>query len=174
MGHIVSLVLVSLITAGAAPAADSDLQRETLRGLKGVQVLVEGLSPEFRDADLDATMVQNDVERKLQEAGIKVVTKTESSATPGMPVLSVWADVWHPPTGDYVYYVKVELQQLARLERDPNIVAAAARTWSSRGAIGTSGIAMLNTSVRDAVTEKVDEFIKAYLSVNPKNGDYRR
>lgn len=47
-------------------------------------------------------------------------------------------------------------------------MANEARTWHSRGAIGTSGIAMLNTSVRDAVTDKVDEFIKAYLSVNPK------
>jgi hypothetical protein len=168
MGRIVSLILVSLITAGAATAADSDLQRETLRGLKGVQVLVEGLSPEFKDADLEATMVQNDVELKLRQAGIKVVTKTESSATPGMPTLCISAEVWHPPTGDYVYDVRVELQQPARLEREPKIIADGARTWRSGGAIGTSGIAMLNTSVRDAVADKVDEFIKAYLSVNPK------
>jgi len=168
MGRVMSLVLVSLIALGAATAADSDWQRETLRGLKGVQVLVEGLSPELRDANLDATMVQNDVELKLRQAGIKVVTKTESSTTPGMPALCIRADVWHPPTGDYVYDVKVELQQQARLEREPKIIANGARTWASRGAIGTSGIAMLSTSVRDAVTEKVDEFIKAYLSANPK------
>jgi len=168
MGRVVSLILVSLIAVGAATAADSDLQRETLRGLKGVQVLVEGISPELSTANLDATMVQNDVELKLRQAGIKVVAKTESSATPGMPTLCIWAEVWHPATGDYVYNVKVELQQQARLAREPKIMANEARTWRSRGAIGTSGIAMLNTSVRDAVTDKVDEFIKAYLSVNPK------
>jgi len=32
MGRVVSLVLVSLITVGAATAADSDLQRETFEG----------------------------------------------------------------------------------------------------------------------------------------------
>ena len=96
MGRVMLLLLVSLIALGAATAADSDWQRETLRGLKGVQVLVEGLSPELRDANLDATMVQNDVELKLRQAGIKVVTKTESSTTPGMPALCIWADV-RPP-----------------------------------------------------------------------------
>ena len=42
MGRVMSLVLVSLIALCAATAADSDWQRETLRGLKGVQVLVRG------------------------------------------------------------------------------------------------------------------------------------
>jgi hypothetical protein len=168
MGRVVSLALILLITAGAATAADSDLQRETLRGLKGVQVLVEGLSPELKDANLDATMVQNDVELKLRQAGIGVLTKTESSATPGMPTLCIRAEAWRPLTGDYVYHVTVELQQMARLEREPKIMVNGAGTWSSRGTIGTSGMAMLPTSIRDTVADKVDEFIKAYLSVNPK------
>ena len=114
-GRVVSPILVSPIAAGAATAADGDMKRETLRGLKGVQVLVEGLSPELNAANLDATMVQSDV----------------------------------------------ELQRLARLEREPKRTASGARTWSSRGTMGTSGTAMLTTSVRDTVKDKVDEFIRA-------------
>ena len=163
MGRVALLALVSLITVGAAAAADGDVQREALKGLKGVQVLVEGISPELSAANLEPSMVQGDVELKLRQAGIKVLTKTAASTTPGRPTLRILADL-RRPQGDYLYDVKVELQQQA----DPKSAAGGIRTWSSRGATGTSGTAMLTTMVRDAVNEQMDEFIKAYLSVNPK------
>lgn len=92
------LMAVVLVAATAATAIDSKDGRETLRGLKGVYVLVEHLNPEAERDGLDKTTIQTDVELKLRQAGIQVLTGTEWLAEPGAPCLLVQAGTL-PPNG---------------------------------------------------------------------------
>ena len=74
MRRALSLMGVLLVAATAATALDTQGTRETLRGLEGVEVLVENLSPEVERDGIDKTTIKTDVELKLRQTGIKVLT----------------------------------------------------------------------------------------------------
>ena len=161
-----SLMAVLLATAMAATPQDDEYTQETLQGLKGVRVLIENLHPDAARDGLDKTTIQTDVELKLRQTGIKVLTETEWLAAAGAPYLYIHLDTCGGETGRYAFSIEVSLQQMARLERDPKIVAIRAATWSS-GSIGTVGRANLQ-DIRNSIKDHVDKFINAWLSVNPK------
>ncbi len=143
--------------------------RRSLTGLKAVQVMVEDLHPDAERDGLHRTTIQTDVELKLRQAGIKVLTEAESLASPGMPYLYINVGTLPPETqrGLYAYSIAVRLQQNARLERDPRILVASAATWSAPVQFGTVGTTNLQ-QLRGTVKDLVDQFINAWLSVNPK------
>ena len=60
--------------------------RATLRGLKGVGVLVEKLPREVEQEGLKRDQLQMEIEFKLRASGIKVLTKEEAFNTPGRAV----------------------------------------------------------------------------------------
>src|SRR5512136_3071373 len=51
---------------------------ECLKGLEGVEVLVEEVKAELEDYNLTAIQIQTNVEAKLREAEIKVLSKEEN------------------------------------------------------------------------------------------------
>jgi hypothetical protein len=164
-----SLITVLLVTATAAmPQLDSDSNLKTLQGLMGVNVLVLGPGPEAEADGLKQTVIQTDVELRLRQAGIKVLTQTERLAAPGGPYLLIRADTLRIKSapGLYAYSVIVELAQFIRLDHDPSIIARGT-TWSPTGVIGIVGSGELN-QIRDRIKDQVDRFINAWLSVNPK------
>ena len=164
-----SLITVLLVAATAATSqGDDKYSRESLRGLKGVEVVVENLNPDAERDGLYKTSIQTDVELRLRQAGIKVLTQTEALAVPGMPYLyiciSMFRDADRPKV--YIYSDHVGLRQTVRLERDPSIRNVFAATWTTDG-VGIAGTAKFSI-VRDTIKDDVDKFINAYLSVNPK------
>ena len=73
----------------------------------------------------------------------------------------------------YSYNISVRLHQTTLLTRDPSIFAFGATTWDV-GSIGIVG-SMKIRDVRASVLDRVDEFINAYLAVNPEQaGGVRR
>ena len=108
------------------------------------------------------------MELRLRHAGIAVLTQEESLKAPGAPVLDVAVIVFFPSSplvrGLAAYSILVELHQTARLETDASL--ALVSTWRVVS-IGTSGVDKLH-AVRDSVTDDVDKFINAYLSVHPR------
>ena len=147
-------------------AHDDEFNRPTLRGLKGVYVLVEQLRPEIERGGLSKNQIQTDVELKLRMAGIKVLSKEESFDAPGRPWLYVNVNAFKAEDiGAYVYHVLVELNQdvyLAR--RPPDFTKYKTSTWS----VSYLGIKSKLGDIRASVKDLVDMFINAYLSVNPK------
>ncbi len=73
-----------------------------------------------------------------------------------------------PPASRYPYRVEVEVFQLVVLSRNPDVFALA-RTWNSKGGLGTAAEENLVTSIKDAVRTMTDQFIAAYLDANPKH-----
>lgn len=64
--------------------------------------------------------------------------------------------------GWFVYNISCELWQTVSLVRNPSLEIHAI-TWSTAG-LGVGDI----KDIRESIKEQVDQFINAYLSVNPK------
>jgi len=135
-------------------------QRETLRGLKGIQVLVEPITL----AGLTESTLKTDVELKLRKAGIRVLTKDEWLLTQGYPYLyvNVTAIELKSPQ-EFIYSVNVGLTEDVILSRNRSIETSAT-TWKK----SALGITPDLRAVREAVGDQVDKFMNDYLAVNPK------
>ena len=139
-------------------------EKETLRGLKGVYVLVENLSPDIEEDELKLSTIQTNVELKLRMAGIKVLTREESSKELGIPFLYVQLNIMKS-SGSYVFSILIELREWVYLTRDTTIECTAT-TWRN-GTVGVAGSRNLDF-IRDSIKDYVDKFINDYLSMNPK------
>ena len=64
-------------------SAQTEMDRKSLRGLKGIAVVVEALQPEAERDGLTKSQIKTDIELKLRQAGIHVLTTEESFKTPG-------------------------------------------------------------------------------------------
>ncbi|MBI4628075.1 MAG: hypothetical protein HY729_05150 [Candidatus Rokubacteria bacterium] len=156
-----------LVVPRATNAVDNESERATLKGLPGVLVLVEDMNPEVERAGLARATLQTDVELKLRQAGIAVLSTTEMLAAPGYPHLYLNVATGAPRTapGLYVYSIQLSLKQQVVVVR--NTAVSLASTWSTTAKFGTVGADRLS-SVRESVRDQVDKFINAWLSVNPK------
>ena len=161
--------VASLLLILAAPvfALDRESNRQTLRGLQGVWVLIEDLEPEIERSGLTKNQIQKDVEGRLREAGIKTLTQEEASKTPGEPYLYVNINLNAGKPGDetYSYSVDIGVIQGVRLQRDPRQKIHAV-TWST-GGVGSIKKEFVNR-LSDSVEDLVNVFVKAYLSMNPR------
>jgi hypothetical protein len=161
---VVLLLPLALLTVCRAPATDNEVTRKTLRGISRINVLVEPLGSDAKDDGLSEQSIQTDVELKLRMAGITVVTEVESLKAPGMPVLYVFVQT-KLSGGLYAFSITVSLEQGVLLARDTSVFILTS-TWSasSIGAVGKSNLSQVRGSVGDAA----DQFLNAYLSVNPR------
>ena len=145
-------------------AIDDERSRATLRGLQGVDVIVEDLSSEVERAGLTARQLQTDVELRLRRAGIPLFTRAERVKVPGKPFLAISVHIVPRSDGMLAAYsIRVELYQVAFLETDASMITVS--TWDVT-ATGSIGIPFLAT-LRDSIRDYVDRFINAYLNTHP-------
>ena len=162
--------LTLLVLALLSPCTSSlggyyAIQIESLRGLKGVHIWVESLASQIKKDGLTEELIRRDVASQLQVAGIRILSKEEWFDTEGSPYLYVNANVLKlQPTNEYIYSIGISLRQNVYPVRKPIEITGAA-TWSMGGIIGiTSNLNKIRASVKD----QIEEFIRVYLSVNPK------
>jgi hypothetical protein len=146
---------------------------ESLKGLKGVEVLVEELKPELEDFNLTMIEVQADVELKLRNAGIGVLSKEDNEKIQPLrkPYLYVKIDSLKLPwrRASFVFHVEVALKQQVALSEHPKNFKKSfyAPTWNTTfiGAVSGNNV----PDIRDFVKELMDRFVNDYLKENPKN-----
>lgn len=166
---VVTLCLWSVCTSVsfAQPLEDSvqeELARETLQGLPGVAVTMEDIAADAEKDGLQESQLRADVEDKLRQAGIRVLSEAERLRTPGTPTLSVRVGTYK--LGDlYSLCIELSLLQATVLKREPHLERLTA-TWRARG-VGSGGARRLHEA-RQVVAGYIDRFITAYLSVNPR------
>lgn len=134
------------------PASGEDM---SLKGIRGVMVVVEDLSEGTLKLGLTKEAIRTDVELKLRLAGIRIL-----AANPGEPYLYINVNVL--PSGA-VANVSVALTQPVKLIRDPGIEVLA-DTWGHEILITHP----TTREIRSATKDLVDQFLNAWLSVNPK------
>ena len=93
---LAALVVTVLVSPGLAQEAPTTAA--TLRGLTGVDVVVEELptEAEVEEAGLGSSAVQEDIESQLREGGIRVLSDEEWQAAPGQPWLFVRVQMLRP------------------------------------------------------------------------------
>ncbi len=172
--HIVSAVIALLmILPGMVWGFDDEGSRETLRGLKGVLVVVEPIEPEIEKAGLTRNQIQTDVELKFRTAGLNVLTQEKRNTVIIKPsggaylyvnsqILKLHNIPSYFQVDAYVFSIDLELYQAVYLMR--NKKRAAALTWST-GVLGTNRDL---DKIRSEIKGRVDVFLDAWLSVNPK------
>ena len=164
---VIGGVMVLCLTGLAADAYGQmyiSTGRDTLRGLPGVEVLVEGLQPELERSGLTGAAIRADVEQRLRARGISVYASQADNPSPAKPYLYVHINALplQRPEG-YAIAVQLQLRQTLRsLVTSSNIVNA--MTWDTHNVLGvpTPNLQSVQAEVRDYV----DRFIKDWLAVH--------
>ena len=155
------LLLVLLIATPAALSAnDSPDERASLKGLGTISLVVEDLGPAAQKYGLTTMRLQNEIQQRLQQAGITVRQEADPYLYVQITVVDPGGSV--PPA----YSIQVTMMQEVALPRGLNAHFQAPTWWLS--SFGVAGADRLSQSVGGKVQEFVDQFIKAYRSTNPK------
>ena len=156
-------MMTVLVCVATSAASDSQTDRASLKGLSALSVVVEDLPSTATNNGLTTAALQADTERRLRLAGISITPDSDA-------YLYVHVTVADPgPSLPLPYYVDVALMQEITIPRGgvQSRTPLQCPTWSvSR--LGMASGDRLRPNVADRVGEFVDQFIRAYRSVNPK------
>jgi hypothetical protein len=161
-GRLAAICLVAMFLVGISSPAARPQSSEvvSLRGIRAVLVGAWDLDDGAKAMGLTKEAIQADVELKLRLAGMRAVTPDEGVKLPGTPMLYVKVAAPDPALGATV---SVQLRQNVLLERN-RVSLILIPTWDRT-------IVVANPTaqhVRDGIKDSVDEFLKTWLSVNPK------
>jgi hypothetical protein len=161
------LQILGLLAFNLWPGFAVDLsQRESLKGLPGVQVtvFVGGLDA-ARSADLQRSL-QVDTELRLRQNKVTVLEATPS--VPGRPVLTIALVLYQsdsPNVDALAFFVRCSVAQDASLSRNSKYVKAV--TYQGLVVVGLTNASALRDHMRKSSSEVVDSFINDFLAENP-------
>ena len=159
--------VVVLVMLGADAGAQQFVAtgRDTLRGLPGVEVLVEPLAPELEQAGLTASAIHANVEGQLRAGGIQLYSSQAENASLAKPYLYVQVSgLSLPQRGGYALAVQVHLRQTLRsLVTQSAIVNA--MSWDQQMVVVVpAGSGM--QSVHGEVETLVSQFVRDWRAVH--------
>jgi hypothetical protein len=164
MRTLLATSLAVLLTGLSVPvlANDSQAERDTLTGLSPISVVVEDLPAIAQKSGLTSDALEGDVARRLRQAGIVVTPDADA-------YLYVHVTVADPGAASPLpYFVDVTLMQEVTLPRGLRTrTPIQCPTWGVN-TLGMVSGAGLRVTISDRVAQFVDQFVKAYQSVNPK------
>jgi hypothetical protein len=162
---VVSAVFATVMWAAWTAGELTDKQL-SLAKIDTLYVFVQGLTEETKKEGLTAEQIQSEVEDKLKQMGIKVVSEEESLKIAGSPVLYVNITAnKRTRTAAFVYHVDVGILQKVTLVREPKIRTMSI-TWN-RGQVGYCPSISLAKSLRETVGYLMDRFQEDYQAANP-------
>jgi len=179
---------ITIALPGVGRADDKARERKTLRGIQAIVVIVHEVEAEWRaeleKVGLSESLLESEIERQLEKAGIRVLPDEASTRSEFEGILNVRLRFSDPepakkqfPTFDkkgeviekvdvkkrYVYAIRLNLRQLVSLKRDPTAEAFSI-TWQAES-VGMRRLAL----IKDDIKSLVDVFIEAYISENPNS-----
>jgi hypothetical protein len=161
------VVVLLMVCLGKPAFAFTYDQRESLRGLKALKVVIESIPLEIERLGLTRKDIQSDVETKLRKAGIKVLPAYKP---PSMTTLYVNVHTLIPSQAKtiVVYSINIMLFENAYLKRDAGTVGdlkeVRAADWM-KATVGLIGVTNVS-QIRKKVEEQVNKFISDYLAMN--------
>jgi stress-induced morphogen len=138
--------------------------KESLRGLRGVFIKV---LPVARDAQVDGlstSQIQKMIESELRKAGVPI--RSESQLAQEFASLAITIDTIKHPQGVYLFTVNVAVVQEVQIARPQRQGSFPAETYSKK-ALGLTTPSRMDL-IYEPLKEKLGEFIRDYLAVNPK------
>jgi hypothetical protein len=168
MRYVVMTILMALtgLDLSLADAATPE-QRESLRGLQGVEVVIEDIKSDAQGDGLSQEALRAAVELILRSRGIRVLIPSERSATPSKPYLYVHVGTDKNSSGQYAFNVRVELHQAVSLVQRPQHILLAP-TWSTPDKFRTVGQQTMRMWIINSIEPLVREFVDDFRAVNPR------
>ena len=166
---LMMVLFVGRVDAFAKVGVYSEMNTETLRGLKSIYVRVAPIDSKIEQEGLTAAQIRRDTERQLQREEIKLLPEEEfnrlrRTRNYHLGRLEIIVTVKDITEGNgKIYNIIVRFSQIVFLSRAP-VIKLFAPTWESQ-TIGFSGDLDVIT---ESVKARVEEFISAYMSVNSK------
>jgi hypothetical protein len=158
-----SLLLVLFCAGSASAQLFVPTGRDTLRGLPGVEVMVEDVPPELRQAELATAALRGMVEQRLRAGGIEVYATQAANPSTAKAYVYVQLTALALPGSLRAASIQVHLRQTVRSTvTESNIVDA--MTWD------THTIAAVmpgeGAQLRDLVLEMVGRFVDDWRAVH--------
>ena len=152
-----------LCTAAASVQLFVATGRDTLRGLPGVEVVVEDVPPELPQPDITTKALRSVVEQRLRTAGITVYVSQAANPSVAKAYVYVHLNAVSVPRGLHAVSIQVHLRQTVRsIVTESNV--GNAMTWENHTvavATDTDGAAL-----RDLILEMVDHFVADWRAVH--------
>ncbi len=167
-GGRVSLVLLlalGLTSSDASAQLFVSTGRDTLRGLPGVEVLIEPLQPELERAGVTGALMAASVTQQLKAAGITVYADQRQNPSPSQPYLYVHVNAAPDErSGAFAVAIQVHLRQtLSSLTTESRVVNA--MSWDAHS-VAVMPVAMLKADVADEVQDLVARFVADWRAVH--------
>ena len=187
---VVIILALFILDSSAFSFKDTKESRETLRGVTPLYVVIEGITPELEQNGMSLNQLKTDVEYKLKKAGINVITTREERDPAGsfpaglhVRINALKSDILKSTINIDYYAISIDVELIQRClplthesvslfaKKDIDLFyisshSGLACTWSTGNIYLAGGERIID--IRDCVQELVDQFIKAYVSVNPK------
>jgi hypothetical protein len=166
---LIMVLFVGGVDAFAKVGVYSEMNSETLRGVRSIYVRVAPIDSKIEQEGLTTAQIQGDTERQLQSEAIKLLPEEEFNRlrrTRNYPLgrLEIIVTVTDIKEGNgQIYNIIVRFSQIVFLSRAP-VIKLFAPTWESQ----TIGYSRDLSVVTGGVKARVEEFISAYMSVNSK------
>ncbi len=138
--------------------------QESLRGLRGVFINVLPIAADAQADGLSASQIQKMVESELRKAGVPI--RSESQLGQEYAGLGIIIDTIKHPQGVYLFTVNVSVVQELQIIHPQRQGIFPVETYSKR-ALGLTTPSRMNV-IYEPLKEKLGEFIRDYLAVNPK------
>ena len=168
MQYLMVLIAITVCCFNIGLAhGSSSIQRESLRYLPGVAVIIEEVPEDAKADGLSEELIRAAAERSLQASGTRMLTPVEQAKTPSKPSLYVRVGTFKIQSGLYVYVVTVALKQSVVLAHRPERLMIAS-TWEE-GVIGTPGVNNLKQATK-VVEDLVTVFSNDFQAVNNQEG----
>ena len=167
MRYVVQLMVVALVWGNMemVQALDSG-SRESLRGISGIGVIVEEISPDASADGLSQDAIRTAAELILRSKGIRVLTNIDRTRLGSVPYLYININTLKEELGVYAYAVNVDLKQVVGLLSMKGAQAWGA-TWSASvvGAVGETNVRQI---IADGVEPLVKDLAHDFLLANPR------
>ena len=165
VGRVAVWWLAALLASSPVLAKTPEERRvDTLRALPGVYFIVEPVGSEAEADGLSTELLIRDVELRLRQAGVHILSEGEWARAPGRPFLYIRVSLVKSGSR-YVYHLGMELLQRVRLERYQELPSVQVPTWTAPEEIGLLDADRLG-EIRTYVLDQLALFIRAYLTVN--------
>ncbi len=149
------LAILVLLQLSGLLAMAGNYGESVLVNLQGVGLEIRPLNVQSEKFDLSYEDVEAHALRSLEDLGVRLLSSIELEVMPGQPFLEIAIDVAHAQGPSHLYVVKLELREMAQLERPKDrVVSISVATWERK---------MMGVANRpEAIVEKLDSLLRLF------------
>ncbi|EDY82159.1 hypothetical protein VDG1235_1779 [Verrucomicrobiia bacterium DG1235] len=154
--------ILAVVVFGPVFCAASDYMDSVLTNLQGVGLELRPLNVQSEVFELNYEEVESHALATLEEFDVRLLSAMELDVMPGQPYLEVSIDIAHAQGPSHLYVVKLELREMAKLERPKDrVVTMSLPTWERK---------MMGVANRpEAITEVMDRLLRMFADEFHRN-----